>query len=158
MAVGKTFGDQCREARIRAAAYNEKLATQAGAAELLDVGSPETIGRWERDEAVPSNINVRRMAQAYNAPELLQNYCAMQCPIGCGRVNPCSGVSLEQTAIRLFNEVDGFDSTVKSLLVIAADGEVSKEEADQFNRAIQKLGNLKSAITALQIYAEKHNQ
>lgn len=157
MNVGKTFGDQCREARMKAAAYNEKLATQAGAAELLDVGSPETIGRWERDEAAPSNMNVRRMAQLYNAPELLQNYCAMQCPIGCGRVNPCSGITLEQSTIRLFNEVDGIDATAKTLLLIAADGQVSKAEADQFNAAVQKLGDIKTAITALQMYAEKLN-
>lgn len=157
MSMGKTFGDQCREARMKASAYNEKLATQAGAAELLDVSSPETIGRWERDEVAPSNINVRRMAQLYNAPELLQNYCAMQCPIGCGRVTPCSNASLEQTAIRLFSEASGVDETVKTLLLVAADGEVTKEEARQFNDAVQKLGGLKAAITALQMYAEKHS-
>ena len=50
MNVGKTYGEQLREARLKAAAYNEKLATQQGAAEALDVSSPETIGRWERDE------------------------------------------------------------------------------------------------------------
>jgi len=155
--VGKTFGDQCREARMKAAAYNEKLATQAGAAEMLDVGSPETIGRWERDEAAPSNINVRRMAQLYNAPELMQNYCAMQCPIGCGRVNPCSSLNLEQSAIRLFNASDGLDLTAKTLLLIAADGEVSKSEAEQFDEALRKLGDIKSAITAMQMYAEKLN-
>ena len=63
MKAGKTPGDQYREARMRAAAGNERLATQAGAAEALDVATPETIGRWERDEVIPSNLNVRRMAQ-----------------------------------------------------------------------------------------------
>ena len=157
MPAGKTFGDQCREARMRASSYNERLATQAGAAELLDVGSPETIGRWERDEAAPSNINVRRMAQAYNAPELVNNYCAMVCPLGCGRVRPFSDESIEQSGIRLFAEADGMSDIARTLLLIAADGTVDKREAAQFREIVGKLGGLKAAISALQVYAEKNN-
>ena len=157
MSVGKTFGDQCREARLKAAAYNETLATQAGAAELMDVSSPETIGRWERDEAVPSNINVRRMAQLYNAPELLNNYCAMQCPIGCGRLSPVQNEPFERTAIRLFNEAQGVGDIAKALLLIASDGRVRPDEVSAFQDVVKRLGNLREVIAALQMYAEKNN-
>ena len=157
MSVGKTFGDQCREARLKAAAYNETLATQAGAAELMDVSSPETIGRWERDEAVPSNINVRRMAQQYNAPELLNNYCAMQCPIGCGRFSQVQNEPFERTAIKLFNEAQGVSDVAKALLLIASDGRVRPDEVSAFQDVVKRLGSLQDVIAALQMYAERNN-
>lgn len=157
MKAGKTPGDQYREARMKAAASNEKLATQAGAAEALDVATPETIGRWERDEVIPSNLNVRRMAQLYRAPELIQNYCAMQCPLGCGRVTPYQDECIERTAIRLFNESRDMDDLAKALLVIASDGQVSDDEAKAFQSVVKKLGSLKTVIDALQVYAEKNN-
>ena len=156
MNVGKTLGDQYREARMKAAAYNEKLATQAGAAEELEVGSSETIGRWERDEVIPSNINVRRMAQLYGAPELMHNYCATQCPLGCGRFQPIQDECLERTAIRLFNEAQGLGDIAKALLVIASDGQVHPDEITKFQEVVKKLGSLKTVIDALQLYAEKN--
>jgi DNA-binding XRE family transcriptional regulator len=154
--VGKTFGEQLREARLKASAYNEKLATQQGAAEALEVSSPETIGRWERDEVLPSNINARRMAQLYNAPELLTNYCAMICPIGCGRMSPVQDECFERTAIKLFNEAQGVGDVAKALLLIASDGKVRPDEVTAFQDVVKKLGSLKTVIDALQIYAEKN--
>lgn len=154
--MGKTFGEQLRESRLRAAAYNESLATQQGAAEAMDISSPETVGRWERDEVLPSNINVRRMAQLYNAPELMTNYCAMLCPIGCGRVAPVQDECFERTAIKLFNEAQGVGDIAKALLVIASDGHVNADEVTAFQESVKKLGSLKSVIDALQIYAEKN--
>ena len=157
MKEGKTLGDQYREARMRAAASNEKLATQAGAAEELEVATPETIGRWERDEVIPSNLNVRRMAQLYRAPELVQNYCATQCPLGCGRIAPYQEECFERTAIRLFNESLDVGDLAKALLVIASDGKVNADEAEAFKNVVKRLGSLKAIIDALQVYAEKHN-
>ena len=156
MKVGKTFGDQLREARLKHIPDNEKLGTQQGAAELLDVASPETIGRWERDEALPSNINVRRMAQVYNAPELMTNYCATICPIGCGRIAPVQDECFERTAIKLFNEAQGLGDIAKALLLIASDGRVRPDEVADFQDAVKKLGSLKTVIDALQLYAEKN--
>ena len=158
MNVGKTLGDQYREARMKAAAYNENLATQAGAAEALDVSSTETVGRWERGEVVPSNMNVRRMAELYNAPELMHNYCAMQCPLGCGRIAPYQDECLERTAIKLFNEAEDASSLAKALLVIASDGRVNEDEAKEFQQVVKRLGNLKTVIEALQVYAEKQGR
>ena len=157
MNVGKTYGEQLRESRLKAAAFNEKLATQQGAAEALEVSSPETIGRWERDEVLPSNINARRMAQLYNAPELLTNYCAVACPIGCGRVAPVQDECFERTAIKLFNEAQGVGDIAKALLLIASDGRVRPDEVTAFQEVVSKLGNLKTVIDALQLYAEKHD-
>lgn len=155
MPMGKSLGDQYREARMKAASYNERLATQAGAAEALEVSSPETIGRWERGEVVPSNMYVRRMAEMYNAPELMHNYCAMQCPLGFGRMAPLQDMAFERTAIKLFNEAQGVDDLAKALLVIASDGRVNEDEAKEFQRVVKRLGNLKTVIEALEVFAEK---
>ena len=156
MDVGKTFGDLCREARLNASASNARLATLAGAAEEMDISTPETIGRWERDETTPNNMNVRRMAPVYRAPELLQNYCAMMCPIGKGRVPQTACSSLEQLSVRLFCNSADVGEDIKTLLLFAADGTVDKSEMEEFQRIVTKLGGLKKAIGALQIFAEKN--
>ena len=106
---------------------------------------------------IPSNINVRRMAQLYRAPELMQNYCATQCPLGCGRVTPVQDECFERTAIKLFNEAQDVGDLAKALLVIASDGKVNADEAREFQKVVKKLGSLKAVIDALQVYAEKHN-
>ncbi|MDD3029826.1 MAG: hypothetical protein PHS57_06060 [Alphaproteobacteria bacterium] len=156
MTGSKTLGDQYREARLAAASSNEKLATHAGAAEVLEVGSPETIGRWERDETVPSNYNVRRMAQVYRAPELITNYCAEQCPLGKGRVPRAENRPLEQVAIRFFGATEDISEDAKTLLMIAANGSVDEHEIESFRKIVKRLGGLKAAIHALQIYTEKN--
>lgn len=155
MDVGKTCGDQYRDARLAAARANESLSTYAGAAEALGVSAPETIGRWERDETTPSNLNVKRMAQVYGAPELMHNYCAMQCPIGIGRVQPILQRNLEQIAIRLFGESSNAETDVREVLLMAEDGKISADEIEEFRRIVARLGGLKNAIELLQIYAEK---
>ncbi len=153
----KTLGDQYREARLNAISSNEKLATHAGAAEVLEVNSPETVGRWERDETIPSNHNVRRMAQVYRAPELITNYCADQCPLGKGRVQRIANKPFEQVAIRVFNASEDIAEDAKTLLMIAADGTVDETEIERFTEIVKKLGGMRNAIHALQIYAEKHD-
>lgn len=152
---GKSCGDMYREARLNAASHNERLGTHMGAAIELGVGSAETVGRWERDETTPSNINVKRMAQVYGAPELLHNYCAMQCPIGMGRVSPMIRRNFEQVAIQLYGATRDAGKDANALLMMAADGRIDENEAGEFIRIVHKLGGLKQAIDTLEIYAEK---
>ena len=147
------MGNQYLEARLEAAKYNERLATQAGAAEILDVDTA-TLGRWERGETVPSNHKVRRMAEAYNAPRLMHNYCAYACPIGCGRVAPLDARPIERTAMSLHKHARNMNELLDGLLDILANGRVDPDEAAEFRAIIDEFQAVNRRINALSLYAE----
>ena len=148
------MGNQYLEARIKAAKYNPGLSTQAGAAEALDVDTA-TLGRWERGETVPSNHKVRLMAQIYNSPLLMHNYCAYACPIGYGRVKPLDDRPIERTAISLHKYARQMDVLMDGFLDILANGQVDPDEIDDFYRIIGKFQAVGRRIDALSIYAER---
>ena len=149
-----SMGSRYLAARMAAAKYNERLSTQAGAAELLEV-DPATLGRWERGEMVPSNHNVGRMAALYNAPDLKDNYCAHACPLGIGRVKPVNIRPVEQVVLRLSNVSRSLEDDVVRLMEIAEDGVIEEDEKDGFDEIVQKLAQISDAINVLKIVAER---
>lgn len=152
----RTMGDQIRTARMKAAHSNERLATYAGAAEELDVGTPDTIGRWERDESTPTNFNVKRMALKYNAPELMANYCALSCPIGQGRMKEVHLSPVEQLALKLYNRHRGLTEDMHELMGMAEDGVIDGNERVRFDAILERLGEMAETIRIMTIFAEKY--
>lgn len=78
----KACGNRYFEARMRAAKFNEKLFTRAGASEVIPGVTEDSLKKYELDINRPPNIVVALMADAYNEPELRQWYCANECPLG----------------------------------------------------------------------------
>ena len=78
--ITKAAGNVYCQARLRAAKYNEKLQTRAGASEAIPGVTEDSIKKYELDITRPPNDVVALMADAYNAPELISWYCANECP------------------------------------------------------------------------------
>ena len=156
MQAGKSMGDRYRAARLEAAQGNQRLGTYAGAAEAIGVDSPDTVGRWERDESTPTNFNVKQMALVYGAPELMANYCALSCPIGQGQMKEVNLRPIEQLTLRLHNMSCDLDGDIRDLMLIAEDGLIAEDERDPFNAIIQRLDDMAHTIKTLQIHAKKH--
>ena len=78
----KACGNRYYEARMRAAKYNEKLLTRAGAIDYLPGVTEDSLKKYELDITRPPNIVVALMADAYNEPELRAWYCVNECPLG----------------------------------------------------------------------------
>ena len=55
---------------MRAAKWNEKLLTRAGAAEFLPGVTEDSLKKYELDINRPPNTVIAMMADAYNEPEL----------------------------------------------------------------------------------------
>lgn len=62
----KACGNRYFEARIRAARYNEKLLTRAGAVDVLPGVTEDSLKKYELDINRPPNTVVALMADAYN--------------------------------------------------------------------------------------------
>ena len=126
----KACGNRYFEARMRAAKFNERLATRAGAVEFLPGVTEEMLKKYELDITRPPNIVVALMADAYNEPELRSWYCANECPLGkdCREI---PDMPPERILIRLQNAKSGVNAVASTLSDILDDGIIDAKEAEQ---------------------------
>ena len=105
----------------KAAEFNSKFSSREGASEFLGI-SKDSLTDYELDfcKVVPVD-KVVIMAEAYNAPELLNHYCCNECPIG-KRITPIIESenidNLYKFAISVANTLDESVNIQKTLLKI----------------------------------------
>lgn len=124
----KAVGNRYYEARMRAAKFNEKLLTRAGAVEYLPGVTEDSLKKYELDITRPPNVVVALMADAYNEPELRAWYCASECPLGkdCREIPE---MPPERVLIRLQNAKAGVNEVAAALSSILDDGVIDAKEA-----------------------------
>lgn len=126
----KAIGNRYFEARMKAAKFNEHLATRAGAVAYLPGVTEEMLKKYELDITRPPNVVVALMADAYNEPELRIWYCANECPLGkdCREIPE---MPPERVLIRLQNAQAEMSVVASALFSILDDGVIDKEEVTQ---------------------------
>lgn len=134
----KACGNRYYEARIKAAKYNEKLLTRAGAAELLPGVTEDSLKKYELDITRPPNDIIALMADAYGEPELRTWYCVNECPLGkyCREIPE---MPAERALIRLQNSICDMEQTAKELSLIMDDGKLTEEERTAVTELREKL-------------------
>ncbi len=134
----KATGNRYFEARMRAAKYNEKLLTRAGAVEYLPGVTEDSLKKYELDINRPPNVVVALMADAYNEPELRAWYCSQECPLGkdCREIPE---MPPERVLIRLQNAKTDINSVAFLLSGILDDGMVDATELKQLPRLRDEL-------------------
>ena len=123
----KACGNRYFEARMRAAKYNEKLLTRAGAVECLPGVTEDSLKKYELDITRPPNIVVALMADTYNEPELRSWYCVNECPLGkdCREIPE---MPAERALIRLQNSVYEMEQLTRQLSLLMEDGTIETEQ------------------------------
>lgn len=123
----KAVGNRYFEARMRAAKYNEKLLTRAGAVEYLPGVTEDSLKKYELDINRPPNIVVALMADAYSEPELRHWYCVNECPLGkdCREIPE---MPAERALIRLQNSVYQMEQLVRQISLLMEDGTLDEDE------------------------------
>ena len=76
--VTKAAGNRYCQARLKAAKYNEKLLTRAGAVDYLPGVTEDSLKKYELDITKTPNTVVALMADAYAEPELRAWYWKRQ--------------------------------------------------------------------------------
>lgn len=134
----KAVGNRYFEARMRAAKYNEKLLTRAGAIEFLPGVTEDSLKKYELDINRPPNIVVALMADAYNEPELRQWYCVNECPLGkdCREIPE---MPAERALIRLQNSVYEMEQLTRQLSLLMEDGTLDEDEKGTVPQLREKL-------------------
>ena len=134
----KAVGNRYFEARMRAAKFNEKLLTRAGAIEFLPGVTEDSLKKYELDITRPPNIVVALMADAYNEPELRQWYCVNECPLGkdCREIPE---MPAERALIRLQNSVYEMEQLTRQLSLLMEDGTLDEDEKGTVPQLREKL-------------------
>ena len=142
--------------RMEAAKRNERLSSQDGASEATCI-SIQRIKSIERGLSAPHADEVVMMAAEYNAPELMNHYCACECPIGRKKMmSECEITQLDRLAIKVLNAIDGAKDAGLIMCHIAEDGKVTADERAKFQEVIGALDKIARAADSAHIWMEKY--
>jgi hypothetical protein len=153
--VSKAASNMYCQARLRAAQFNDSMNSREGAAPYIGVDK-DTLAKYELGILrVPCDVVVM-MADAYNAPELLNLYCSGECPIGAGRIPSVEVKSIELITLRIMNTLKGVERSKESLLEIVQDGVVEDSEKPALKKVIDYFEQVEHTVCELKLWAEKH--
>lgn len=145
------------KARKRAAIYDERLYSREGAAELLGI-SVSSLADYElgNTKIVPVD-KVVLMADLYKAPELKNQYCKTECPIGQQMPIATEIKGLEGITLRLLREFDTamISEMKQQLMDITADGVIDEDERPHLQKILSKLDDITKAISEMRLVGEK---
>lgn len=144
------------QARIRAADYNDQLNSREAAAEVVCIERTR-LANIELGNLNPHPEEVNLMASTYNAPDLINYYCAHQCPVGCGRIDELNPRNLESAALKIERLTRNIDAIAQDISDIAEDGKITADERKLFDCRLQQLRELKKSIEELILIAEETN-
>lgn len=145
--------------RKEAAKYNDKLNSRESASELLGV-SVSSLADYElgNTKVVPVD-KVVLMADLYNAPQLLNGYCARECPIGCGKDIATEIQPIERTTVGLLDllQNEKISRYMSALTSIAVDGQVSEDEKSKMTEIVAYLNQVRVLVEELTLFDSKMN-
>ena len=153
----KAAGNPWYEARINAAKYDDRLSSREGAAERLGMSASSLAdAELGLTKFMPVDKAVL-MADAYNAPHLLNYYCLNECPIGCRRPLSDEDLDIDRVPVRVLKnlKVSQLNEIKDKLLDIAEDGVISDDEKPELKQVMEYLNELAKALSELQTVSQK---
>ncbi|PRR86006.1 helix-turn-helix domain-containing protein [Clostridium luticellarii] len=152
----RSNGNIYMKARLKAANFNDKLKSREGASEILGV-SPSSLLNYEKDvcKQIPTDVVVK-MAEIYNAPELMNYYCCNECPIGKNTVPHLELTDIGYLAIQISVSLKNPESMIDRLMEIVQDGIISKNEKPELKSIVGKLDGFSEKVQSLKLWAQKN--
>lgn len=142
-------------ARFEAAKTNSDFTSREKAAEIIGIDRTR-LARIELDTIPPYPEEVKMMAEAYNAPELCNAYCARECPIGRDSVPEVTIDDFDRLALKVLGSLKDIDSLRASLIAISEDGVIEENERPAFQEILDSLGKISANAKALRLWAIKN--
>ena len=142
-------------ARCEAAESNSDFSSREKTAEIIGIDRTR-LSRIELDTIAPYPEEVKAMAEAYNAPELCNSYCARECPIGRTSVPEVTIDDFDRLALKVLGSLKDIDSLRASLIAISEDGVIEESERPAFQKILDSLEKISTNAKALQLWAIKN--
>lgn len=153
--ASKTLDNMYYKARMEAAADCDDFSSRESAAELLGIDRTR-LARIELETILPYPEEVVQMSKAYNAPELLNYFCARECPIGKGNVREITIDDFDRLALKVLGSLKDIDSLRMSLIAISEDGVIEAAEEKQFYSILDSLDKIATNASSLKVWAQKN--
>lgn len=141
-----------KEARHMTAKDGNRPVTQEEAADRIGVGV-RTLVRYEEGSVLPPPDVILRASEVYGQPSLCARYCREMCPIGQATKADVLQTDLPTSVLRLQHEQSQMLQTMGTLISIAADGRVTKDELPALEEILEAHIALGQAIEGLVLAA-----
>ncbi|MDU5080284.1 hypothetical protein [uncultured Tissierella sp.] len=142
-------------ARMDAAKCNDALNSREGASEAIGIDRTR-LARIELGSLDPYPEEVLLMSDTYNAPELCNQYCSEQCPLGKHTTLPIEVAELDRLTLQVLSSFNKVSAIKETLLDIAADGVITEEERPELDEVLNGLDLISSNAQSLKLWAEKN--
>lgn len=129
--------------------------TREAAAEQLEFLSADRIEKIESEKSLPHPDEILAMADCYKNPSLCNYYCSHECPIGQEYVPEVQMKNLSQITLEMLASLNTLNHDKDRLIEITVDGQISKDELDDFHKIQAQLGQISQAIDSLQLWVQK---
>lgn len=136
-------------------AREELELTREKASELMVFVSPDRIEKIESEKSLPHPDEIIVMAEAYKKPELCNYFCSHECPIGQKYVPEVSVKDLSQIVLEILASLNSVEKERNRLIEITADGEISKDELEDFKKISELLDSISLSVDSLKLWFEK---
>ena len=134
----------------------EKLdLTREKASEQMTYISADRIEKIESEKSLPHPDEILAMAQCYKAPDLCNYYCSHECPIGQEKVPELKLKDLSQIVLEMLASLNAVDHEKNRLIEITVDGEISKDEMQEFIAIKNQLDKISLSVNTLQLWIDK---
>ncbi len=144
----------------------EKLGLSRAAAVKSIPGNPEFPGmdgiaeyrlvKIEDGTVTVQPADVVAMAKRYNEPELRNYYCCHECEIG--KIDAPEVIykdNVHEILVNMAVSLKNVNHNKIRLMEILEDGEVSADEAEDFDKLYEELEHISMTVEALQLWCEK---
>lgn len=131
------------------------LSSRAAAAELLECIEESRVEKIENDRVTPHPDEVLVMAEKYKAPYLCNYYCSHDCPIGQEYVPEAHYDNVHEILVKMVVSLESINENKNRLMQILSDGQIQKNETNDFVEIQKNLEQISVMIEALQLWCEK---
>ena len=142
-------------ARKEAEKLNDRLGSREGAEEETGIDRTR-LARIEGGVLVPYPEEVWMMAQAYQAPQLCNHYCAHLCPLGIKSITPCELRQIDRLTVTVLAAMRSAEDVQETILDVGADGHVTRDELPRLKKAMKQLEAMERASMELRLWITKY--
>ncbi len=128
--------------------------TREAAAEILEYISDDRIEKIESEKSKIHPEEVISMSKAYKDPTLCNYYCTHECPIGQKYIPKVELKELSQITLEMLASLNSMEKEKNRLIEITVDGQISADEAEDFEKIKANLDDIALSVQSLQMWID----
>lgn len=142
-------------ARYQAAEADDAFSSRESTSEKVGIDRTR-LARIELGNVTPYPEEVLTLSKAYQCPELCNEYCSRQCPIGQETIKPLEINDFDRLILKVLGSTKDIEALRAALIDVAEDGEIDSTEEEQFQKVLDSLNVIAANVESLSLWAKKN--